>query len=183
MEERMMDVREGLANRVGSGAAWRTAQNGQHPEDESNRRSRDALTDLASHVMALPVGDQRLETIGGMTFSELDFSADGDDIDQLIVGYGSNPRLQAHPDTFLRDLVVIADRNTQVSRRSAQKSGVDEAGGQQPARVEGPAPAPPSEERREAWRSGHPGVLYPSRPWASRRRELEENVFRCRIAE
>jgi hypothetical protein len=182
MGELRMNVREGLANRVDSGAAWRTAQNGEHPEDESNRRSRDALTQLAGHVMTLPVSDQRLDAIGGMTFCELAFSADGDEVDQLIAQYGSNPRLQAHPDTFLRDLVGIANRNAQVSRRSARKSRVDKAGGQ-PTRVKAPAPAPPSEERLEAWRSGHPGVLYPSRPWASRRRELEQNVFRCRIGE
>jgi hypothetical protein len=183
MGELRMNVREGLANRVDSGAAWRTAQNGEHPEDESNRRSRDALTQLAGHVMTLPVSDQRLEAIGGMTFCELAFSADGDEVDQLIARYGSNPRLQAHPDTFLRDLVRIADRNAQVSRRSAQKSRANEAGAQRPTRVEAPPPASPSEERLEAWRSGHPGVLYPSRPGPSRRRELNQNVFRCKIGE
>ncbi|HEY8200277.1 MAG TPA: hypothetical protein VII47_02885 [Actinomycetota bacterium] len=176
-----MDVREGLANRVDSGAAWRTEQSREHPEEESNRRSRDALTQLAGYVMTLPASDQRLEAIGRMTFSELAFSADGDDVDQLIARYGSNRRLQADPDAFIRDLVGIADRNAPVSRHGGQKNRVNEAGGQQPTRVEGPAPAPPSEERLKAWRSGHPGVLYPSRPWASRRRELEQNIFRCSI--
>ena len=175
-----MDVREGLANRIDSGAAWRTEQNREHPEDEGNRRSRDALAQLAGHVMTLSASDQRLEAIGGMTFCELAFSADGDDVDQLIARYGSNRRLQADPDAFVRDLVGIADRNAPVRRRGAQKNRVDEPG-QQPTRVEGPAPAPPSQERLEAWRSGHPGVLYPSRPWASRRQKLEQDIFRCSI--
>jgi hypothetical protein len=175
-----MDIREGLANRVDSGVAWRTEQNREHPEDESNRRSRDALTQLADYVMTLSAGDRRLEAIGGMPFSEVAFSAAGDDVDQLIARYGSNRHLQADPDAFIRDLVGIADRNAQVRRGGSPKDRVDELG-QQPTRVEGPAPAPPSEERLEAWRSGHPGVLYPSRPRASHRRELEQSIFRCSI--
>src|SRR5205823_10873797 len=107
--------------------------NTEHPEDERNPTSRDPLMQLARHVMTLSASHQRLEAIGGMTFCELAFSADGDDVDQLIARYGSNRRLQADPDAFVRDLVGIADRNASVSRRGAQKNHVDESK-QQPTR-------------------------------------------------
>ena len=113
-----MDVRERLARRLGSGAAWRTAQSAEHPEDDGNRRSADALTELAGHVMTLPLDDSRLNAIAELSFGERVFSGVGDEVDQLIVRYGSNRHLQPDPASFLRELVGIADRNAQESRRA-----------------------------------------------------------------
>ena len=119
-------MREGLAKRLGSGAAWRTAEREEHPEDDGNRRSADALTELAGHVMTLPANDHRLEAMAGLSFGEDAFPSSGDEVDQLIARYGVNRRLQAHPDTFLRDLVGIADRTAQTSRRS-RRSDISES--------------------------------------------------------
>jgi hypothetical protein len=121
-----MDMREGLARRLVSGAAWRTAESKKHPEDDGNRRSADALTDLAGHVMTLRATDHRLETMAGLSIGEDAFPSSGDDVDQLIVRYGANRRLQADPDTFLRDLVGLADRNGRTSRRN-RRSDISES--------------------------------------------------------
>lgn len=120
-----MDVREGLAKRLDSGAAWRTAESEEHPEDDGNRRSAEALTELVEHVMALPTDDHRLEAMAGLSFGDDAFPSSGNDVDQLIARYGVNRHLQAHPDTFLRELVGIADRNAQMSRHS-RRSDVSE---------------------------------------------------------
>jgi hypothetical protein len=117
MEARREDIRERLAERIKSAAAWRTAQSAEHPEDDANRRSAEALTGLAGHVMTLPPSDRRLEVIAGLSFAEHPFPG-GDEVDQLIARYGANRHLQSHSDTFLRDLVGIADRNTQIGRRA-----------------------------------------------------------------
>jgi hypothetical protein len=119
MEARRADIRERLAERIKSAAAWRTAQSTEHPEDEANRRSAEALTGLAGHVMTLLPGDRRLEVIAALNFAEHPFPG-GDEVDQLIARYGANRHLQSHPDTFLRDLVGIADRHTQISRRAGR---------------------------------------------------------------
>lgn len=113
-----MDMRDGLAKRLGSGAAWRTAESKGHPDDDGNRRSADALTELAGYVMTLPANDRRLETMAGLSFGEEAFPSSGDEVDRLIAGYGANRHIQAHPDTFLRDLVGIADRKAQTIRLS-----------------------------------------------------------------
>lgn len=115
-----MGVREGLAERLDRGAAWRTAESEEHPDDESNRRSAEALTELVGHVMALPANDHRLEAMAGLRFGGDAFPSSGNDVDQLIARYGTNRHLQAHPDTFLRDLVGIADRNAHMSRHSGR---------------------------------------------------------------
>src|SRR5688572_29434908 len=112
-----MAIREELVRRLGSGADWRSAQNEEHPDDEGNRRSRDALAELAGHVATLPAEDRRFEAMGALYFCEDAFSPTGDEVDRLIARYGSNRHLQPNADDFLRELVELADRERDTSRR------------------------------------------------------------------
>jgi hypothetical protein len=119
-----MDTREELVKRLGSGAAWRTARIAADPDDDNNRRSAEALAELAGHVTTLPADDRRLEAIAGLSLREGTFSENGDEVDELIARYGANRRLQSHPDTFLRALATIADRNAGSKRSSVKDATV-----------------------------------------------------------
>lgn len=117
-----MEIRQGLATRLSSGAAWRAALSAEHPEDDGNRRSAYALTELADHVMALSADDSRLEALAALSFDEHAFPSVGDEVDRLIARYGANRHMQPHPDTFLRDLVGIANRTAGESRRNMREA-------------------------------------------------------------
>lgn len=136
-----MAIREELVHRLGRGAGWRSAQNEEHPDDEGNRRSRDALTELAGHVSTLPAEDRRFEAIAALHFSEDAFSPTGDEVDRLIARYGSNRHLQPNPDSFLRELVGIADRERDASRRRKADVNAGVGDGPEAAPATGPAPA------------------------------------------
>ena len=149
-----MAIREELVHRLRSGAGWRSAQNEEHPDDEGNRRSRDALAELAGHVSTLPAGDRRFESIAALRFSEDAFSPTGDDVDRLIARYGSNRRLQPNPDSFLRELIGIADRERDASRR--RNAGVDGEAGDGSGVVPAAGPAPVG--AGASARNGSPGT-------------------------
>jgi hypothetical protein len=122
-----MDARDELAKRVDSGAAWRTTHSAENPKDEHSRRSAYALVELAGYVKTLPPDDRRFDAIAGLNFGQHDFPGTDDDVDKLIARYGSNSHLQSHPDTFLRELVVIADRGAR-SRRQSRVASAKAAG-------------------------------------------------------
>jgi hypothetical protein len=78
--------------------------------------------------------------MGGLHFGEDAFSPTGDEVDRLIARYGSNRRLQANPDTFLRELIGIADRERKASRR--RKADVDGGAADSSDAVPAASPAP-----------------------------------------
>ncbi len=104
-----MDIRQGLAGRVDAGAAWRDTGD-QTAQQGGNRRSADALRELSEHVMGLPATDARLQAIAELGMPAGAFPADKHVVDQMVAAYGSNRRAQSHPDTFLRNLVAVADK-------------------------------------------------------------------------
>jgi hypothetical protein len=113
-----MDTREALAKRVGDGIAWRAAAQPEPDDEGRNRRSADALTELAAYVMTLSPTDRRLQAIAELDLRQDAFTGTEDEVDRLIAGYGSNRHLQSHPDTFLGDLIVIADEKARLTRRA-----------------------------------------------------------------
>lgn len=115
-----MDIREDLAKRVGEGAAWRDTAD---TDSEENERSAYALRELAAHVMTMAPADSRLQAIADIDLRKDTFPGGGDEIDQLIAGYGGNRHLQSHPDTFMRNLVGIVDRKAQVARLNRKRGG------------------------------------------------------------
>jgi len=133
-----MDARHELAKPIDCGAAWRTARSAEDPTDDRSRRSADALVELAGYVKTLPPNDRRFDAITGLDFDQHDFPGTDDDVDKLITRYGSNPHLQSHPDTFLRELVAIADRGARSRRRSRMAS----AKAAEPPRREPDVPGP-----------------------------------------
>jgi hypothetical protein len=126
-----VDVREALAKRLGTGAAWREAQVAEDPEVEGSRRSAYALNELVGLVMTLSENDHRLEAIAGLSIGEGPFSGSGDQVDELIARYGANRHLQPHPDSFLHELVGIADRDARSSReeRRTRTAGENDVAG------------------------------------------------------
>jgi hypothetical protein len=114
-----MDIREGLAARVDAGAAWRDSGD-QTAAQGGNRRSADALRELSEHVMGLPQTDGRLQAIAELGVPDGAFPDADHAVDRMIAAYGSNRQAQSHPDTFLRNLVAVADKvakDRRLSRR------------------------------------------------------------------
>jgi hypothetical protein len=140
-----VDIREELAKRVTEGAAWRDKGN----TEGENRRSVDALRELATHAMTLAPGDRRLQAIAELEFGKGTFPDSGNDIDRLIAGYGGNRRMQPHPDTFLRDLVGIADQRAQLRRLGHRNSAKRSVPARQALRLVAGTPngAAPSTQR------------------------------------
>ncbi len=69
MTEPLVDVgnyREQLVDKLESLAAWRKREATEHPDDERNAQSAEALRETASEVLALPHDDPRLRRLASV---------------------------------------------------------------------------------------------------------------------
>ena len=73
-------TRAAFADFLREQAEWRRARADEWPEDPRNRRSAEALSELASWVMRLPNGDERLRHLADCFPEEPPFLPVGDDV-------------------------------------------------------------------------------------------------------
>jgi hypothetical protein len=98
-------------------AEWRRARADEWPEDPRNRRSCEALNELASWVMGLPDGDERLQHLADRFPDEPPFLPVGDDVARFAARYGFS--FTADPDRFLTSFVALIDE-IETRRQSGQ---------------------------------------------------------------
>jgi hypothetical protein len=65
----------------------------------------------------------RLQAIAELGLPAGTFPDNEDVVDQMIAAYGSNRQAQSHPDTFLRNLVAVADKVAKERRLSRRRAG------------------------------------------------------------
>lgn len=86
-------------------AEWRRARADEWPEDPRNRRSSEALSELASWVMRLPNGDERLRHLADCFPEEPPFLPVADDVARFAARYGYS--FPADPDRFMNSFVAL----------------------------------------------------------------------------
>jgi hypothetical protein len=100
-------TRAAFADFLREQAEWRRARADEWPEDPRNRRSSEALNELASWVMTLPNDDERLQHIADCFPEEPPFLPVGDDVARFAARYGFS--FPADPDRFLNSFVALTD--------------------------------------------------------------------------
>ena len=98
-------TRAAFADFLHGQADWRDARAHEWPEDPRNKRSSEALHDLASWVMALPENDERLRQLAECFTDEAPFLPVGDDLAHFAARYGFS--FPADPDRFMNSFVTL----------------------------------------------------------------------------